>query len=177
LPLRKLVDLLNSQALNNGLSDVRHLLVDDEWPEGYYDDRLAEVSEKIMLEWQQLRGDKFYSNHFNVKSNRNKDILRLRALEFVFECYKFGFKEYAVEVIQAFKFKGITELNDITRKHQQIIQKLDIEKEEESGEFKIYIFEDLITPIEEEFKITVDYNITVAKFESWNKRLKAKRNG
>jgi hypothetical protein len=165
--------LQNSQISPAG-ADYRNLLLSDEWPEGYEDSELVNVYENIIIELQEIRGVKFYENHIEKEKAKQYDLLRIRALEFACMAGYMGFYNQRDEILKAFKFKGIKTLQDIDSKKQQIIQKLEIEHSENQNKHYVKLnFEDILTDLKHSFPgVVFDYNITVAEYESWQKKIK-----
>lgn len=188
MPLRKLVNLQNS-------GDSRHILISDEWSEGYNDPSLKDAVDSIMREWQELTGTNFYDDMFYKADAKIYDALRLTALDI---SYRLGglesignayieaygeheelitvvkeLKELKEDVLNEFRFKVRT-INDIEQKSKQIQEKVAQQIEEETKKqksAKIY-FDDLIVPIEIQFKITIDKDITCAKYASYLRQIK-----
>ena len=175
LPLRKLVNLQNSQIKNNGYFDLKHLLVSDDWPDNYQDETLVDNYNAIMIEWQELRGDNFYLNNFDKQTSKQYDLLRIHALELINKCFYLGFEDIINEISEKFRFRGITSKEIVLSKIEQIKQKLELE-EEEKTEFKKINLSDLLNDLrigfgKKNILIQIDNNITVSDYESLRKRI------
>jgi hypothetical protein len=190
LPLRKLVNLLNSRN-KNGIGDNRHILVDDYWPEDYSDPKLSDIADKILKEWEQLIGSNFYTDNFRRSDKFQYEKLRIYALDYIYRArgilenikdtvFEEDIKELEEgieDISREFKFKNIKTAKDADAKIKQIVQKLELEAEEAKTS-KIIIFEDLLTNLQEYFpKIEFKTDITCAMYASWYRKAKLKING
>lgn len=172
------------------------------WDRLYYDDDLIEVSDNIFREWQSLTGMYFLDKMYETQDLLNYDMLRMRALDASYRI-KHTY-DYAVKVTEAFgtdeeltslmddiggmsssllerfKFKGITSVNDMVQKHKQIEQKLIDKKEEDKkkkkqGEVKFY---DLIMTLKKAYpKVDFSPDITCEEYASWYNDIKSQQNG
>jgi hypothetical protein len=174
-------------------------LVDDYWDDDYHDPALNVAVEEILKEWQKLTGSTFYDDMYYLIDLKIYDDIRIEALQtmsLVFPYVDLLNKAYAAipedkeldklkefytdtinDLIKSFKFPKFQKVEDILQKIKQIEQKKEEQEKEEKKKEKEIQFEDLITPIEIQFKINIDTDITCAKYISYYNRLKVVNNG
>lgn len=164
--MRKLVKMLNKQ-------DVRHLLVEDIWSEDYFDSELYVMSDKIMKEDDNLRGDGKYEEFIRDQGydidQRNK-ILFLTGVLHLF----YIDKKIAESILKETESKYSTK-KEVEKALNNKIFDIRVEAEKEKAKKlnrKETTFEEMCIPLEEHFKIDININITVAKFRAWENRLK-----
>jgi len=160
------------------LNDQNYLLVDEIIPDNYIDTDLREVANSIMTEFDTLRGTNLYNKwvrESGYKQNQENKIIVLAGILQLFQTEP----ERALNVIKECNFKYKTK-KDVQKalNNRLFDQKVEKAKEEakaklDESEKKIATFEDFCVPIEAHFKgVTLDYDITVAKYCSWEKRYK-----
>lgn len=172
------------------MADARHILVVDEWPEDYSDPELVIVADKIMQEWEGLRGENlFYSRQLNLLMQINKDRLRADALLLVSKAIRInsilfdGELAYFInKILSDFKFQNLKSYEEIINKHNQIVNKINnrlgqIQNNKSGSESEYLKFEDLIAEVEDKLpNVKCDFDITVAKYEAFKRRIKLREN-
>lgn len=172
--MRKLVSLQNSRD-SEGRGDIRHILIDEEWPEDYFDEDLTPAFENISKEIDQYTGSNNYNNQIIKQSRLNYDRLRYDSLELAKMCLTYGFKDMAQEALEIIKMKAKT-VEEAENKQKQIIQKIKMDQDDDNKMHFVVNFEDRITDLEYYLNgITLSDDITVAKYFSWKNKVDKKR--
>lgn len=162
------------------LNNPNYLLVDEDFPADYFDEDLRSVANTIMLEFDTLRGGNQYESWIResgYKQNQENKIVVLAGILQLFNTEP----DRALYVIKecGLKYKTAKQVEKAlnSRLFDQKVERIKEEAEniikEKNNE--VWTFEDACTLIEENFKgVILDYDITVAKYCSWEKKLKTK---
>ena len=164
--MRRLVKMLNKQ-------DARYLLIDEVWPENYYDVDLETQSNLIMQEIEQIRGDGSYLKWIKETGYDLNDQNKIRFLEGVL--WLFGkMPEAAIAVLEETKSKYKTKQEvELALNNRIFDRKVEMERlKAKKSQQKESTFEEICIPIEHYFKKDLDRDITVSKFLAWENRMK-----
>lgn len=154
--------------------DVRYLLIDESWPDGYDDLALNIKADDILWENEKLKGGDSYQKSIRKKGddiNERGIIKYLSAVLYLFNLSP----DIALNVLREsdYKFKTKEEVdkalkNRIFDKNVEAIQ-----AEAKSKKTKKVTFESMCIPIEKHFKnVIIDKDITVAKYWAWIDEIK-----
>lgn len=153
--------------------EIRYLLIDEFWPDDYFDLELFSIYPEIMNEYEKLSGDNVYESAIQnegIKKDQDLILEQMKGIRILFQSNK----ELALETINkiSLKYSSFEEI-DHAIKQREFSNKVREIREGQTKQ-KERTFEEMCIPIEEMFKITIDQNITVAKFRAWENRFKEK---
>lgn len=128
--MKKLVDIFNT-------NDLRYLLYVEVLPEQYPTEELVPIFDDILKEYEELRGDRFYSNFLEESFFALKDRIKLISLYTIQENLLCGQTDNAIKIIDEFKYK-IKNYQDCDMQIKHIMQKLQVKamKEDEKDNSK-----------------------------------------
>ena len=154
-------------------NDVRYLLVDEVWDDNYFDFELLTKSDEIMQEVDKLRGGGSYAKWIKESGYNENEKNKIKFLEGVLYLFSVA-KPVALEVLKETNSKYKTKKQvEKALNNRKFDLKVQAEKAKgEASKKKVVTFEDICLPLEEYFKITIPYDITVIKFIAWENRLK-----
>lgn len=162
--MRRLVKLLNKK-------DIRYLLIDEVWPDDYFDYALITASEIVMKEYQELRGDGIYDKAIEEKGaelNKELRLYQLKGIRFLFEFNKLKAQE--VLRICGLGYQTYEEIDKAIKQREFDEQVKNIR--EKSTPKKEVTFEEMCIPLIRHYKMAIDKNITVSMFVALENSMK-----
>lgn len=163
--MRNLVEFFND-------NDLRWFLDVEVFPEEYDTSYLVQVCDDIFLEYEQLRGDKFYTNFMRKTDLGIKEAAKIEVLKGCYELILCGYKEKALDLLKQIKTKADT-LDKIERQIKLIIQQLQVKAMKEGNKEKEKIsFGKLCAQIKTKLPNADPRNATVAEFVGYEQIIK-----
>lgn len=165
--MRNLVEIFNT-------NDLRYLLDVDELPDDYNISKLIPVFDEILKEYEQLRGDKFYTKFIQDSDTGIREAAKLTIIRGCYELLLCGKRSEAYEILSKIKIKSRT-LNELEFDMKKITQDIQIkamkkgDKKEEKQNFGAMCAN---------IKMTLNIDVkddTVAEFCEYEKQIKKQR--
>jgi hypothetical protein len=153
-------------------NDLRWLLYVDFLPENYDTEYLIPVLDVILFEYEELKGDKFYTNFYRKSDFITKDaakLVLLRGCEPLFIC---GYKELALDLLIQMKIKADS-LESVDLEMRRITQKLQIRAMKAEGKKRgNQSFGAMCAMIKSQLPNADPQNATVAEFVGYENIIK-----
>lgn len=127
--MRNLVEIFNT-------NDLRWLLDVDVLPEDYDTEYLIPVLDDILFEYEELTGDKFYTNFLRKSDFAAKDAAKLVVLRGCYTLFICGYKKQALDLLQQMKLKA-DNLDKVEFEMKRITQQLQVKAMKDAGKEKV----------------------------------------